>query len=100
VRVVDEDGVTVPRANNHARFTIDGPGEIVATDNGDPTSFASFQAPERDAFNGLVLVVVRSKRGQTGTIRLRAESDTLQAASVMLTSVAPSRETSMTRRAP
>jgi len=35
-------------------------GEIVATDNGDPTSFESFQAPERKAFNGLALVIVRA----------------------------------------
>ena len=49
-------------------LTIEGPGEIVATDNGDATSFESFQAPERDAYNGLALVIVRAKAGQTGTI--------------------------------
>src|ERR1019366_1744262 len=37
-----------------------GPGEIVATDNGDPTSFERFPAPERNAFNGPALVVVRT----------------------------------------
>jgi beta-galactosidase len=29
----------VPRSKNHIKFDISGPGEIVATDNGDATSF-------------------------------------------------------------
>ena len=66
VRVVDKDGITAPRADNRIRFTIDGPGEIVATDNGDPTSFEPFQAPERKAFNGLV---PRDRPRHAGTAR-------------------------------
>ena len=78
VTVADNDGLQVPRSKNHIYFTIEGPGEIVATDNGDATSFESFQAPEHDAFNGLALVVVRAKRGQAGTIVLKAESEGLK----------------------
>jgi len=37
-------------------------GTIVATDNGDPTSFVPFQSRERDAFNGLALAT--SGRGR------------------------------------
>lgn len=84
VRVTDKNGLTCPRAKNPIRFSIDGPGEIVATDNGDPTSFESFQAPQRKAFNGLCLVIVRATPGKPGTIRLKAESDSLQAASISL----------------
>jgi hypothetical protein len=54
-----------------------GPGEIVATDNGDPTSFERFPAPERNAFNGPALVVVRTLAGRPGTIRVSAQSGTL-----------------------
>jgi len=86
--VIDKNGLAAPRAKNHITFTIEGPGEIVATDNGDPTSFEPFPAPERRAFNGLCLVIVRGKPGQPGTIRLRAESALLQGASVSLRSVA------------
>jgi beta-galactosidase len=88
VRVTDQNGVLAPRANDRIKFTIDGPGDIVATDNGDPTSFESFQSPQRNAFNGLCLVIVRPRRGQPGTITLRAESDSLQSASLSLRSVA------------
>ena len=86
VRVLDKGGLAVPRANDHIRFKIEGPGEIVATDNGDPTSFEPFQAPERDAFSGLALVIVRTKPGQPGTIRVSAESGSLDGASLNLQS--------------
>jgi beta-galactosidase len=86
VRVLDNAGVTVPQASDRIRFKVDGPGEIVATDNGDPTSFEPFQAPERNAFNGLALVVVRGKPGQRGKIALSAESGTLKGASLVLQS--------------
>jgi beta-galactosidase len=78
VRIVDGSGVLAPRANNRIQFRIEGPGEIVATDNGDPTSFEPFQSHERHAFNGLCLVIVRWKPGETGRIRLIASSEGLR----------------------
>ena len=48
-----------------------GPGEIAAVDNGDATSLLPFQGSEMDAFHGLALVVLRARRGQSGTIELR-----------------------------
>jgi hypothetical protein len=54
---------------NRVKFELDGPGEIVATDNGDATSFEPFQSSERNAFNGLAIVIVRAKAGQSGTLR-------------------------------
>ena len=84
VTIVDKDDVPVPPAKNRVRFSIDGPGEIVATDNGDPTSFESFQSRGRNAFNGLCLVIVRAKPDQTGTITLKAESEGLKEATVAL----------------
>jgi beta-galactosidase len=73
VVVTDETGLTVPRANNRIHFDIEGPGEIVATDNGDPASFESFQSPDRNAFNGLCLAIVRGKPGQTDSQSRRLE---------------------------
>jgi len=82
VTVADKQGLQVPRANNHIKFAVEGPGEIVATDNGDATSFESFQAPERKAYNGLALVIVRGKPGTTGEIKLTATADGLAPATV------------------
>jgi len=78
VTVTDKNGLTAPRADNHIHFDIEGPGEIVATDNGDPTSFESFQAHDRQAFNGLCLVIVRAKPGQAGTFRMTASAERLE----------------------
>ena len=84
VTVADKKGQLVPRSKNQIKFEIEGPGEIVATDNGDPTSFESFQSPERKAFNGLALVIVRAKAGQAGKIRLTATADGLARGSVVI----------------
>ena len=89
LRVTDRDGLTAPRAAPRVRFSIEGPGEIVATDNGDATSFEPFPSHTRQAFNGQALVIVRGRRGEAGRITLRAEADGLQAAEVLLRSVKP-----------
>ena len=89
VTVTDKSGLTAPRADNRISFSMEGPGEIVATDNGDPTSFESFQAPERKAFNGLALVIVRSKPSEADRITLTAEADGLKPATTTIRGVKP-----------
>jgi beta-galactosidase len=91
VRVVDAKGVTVPRADNALTFRVDGPGEIVATDNGDPTSFEPFQQPARKAFSGLCLVIVRAKPGRPGQIRLTASGAGLKDGVTMITALPAAR---------
>lgn len=86
VTIVDGNGVFVPRAGNRIRFSIAGPGEIVATDNGDPTSFESFQSAERNAFNGLCLAIVRAKPGATGVMTVRVVSEGLEGAAIAVRS--------------
>jgi len=93
VRVVDAEGVALPRADTLVRFTLEGPGEIVATDNGDPTSFEPFPSHERRAFSGLCLAIVRAKAGEPGRIRLTAASAGLAASSVVITSTPAPRAT-------
>jgi beta-galactosidase len=78
VTVADKAGLAVPRTRNLVRFEIGGPGDIVAVDNGDPTSHDSFQAHERKALNGLCLVIVRSRKGESGAIALTARSEGLE----------------------
>lgn len=86
VRVTDKNGLTVPRAKNVLKFTIEGPGEIVATDNGDPTNLTPFPSHERAAFNGFCLVIVRGMPGKAGTIKLKAESESLPSTTVAVRS--------------
>ncbi len=84
VTIADKDGLLVPGSKNKVRFSLTGPGEIVATDNGDATSLESFQSRERAAFSGLCLAIVRTQPGQAGAITLKAESDGLADAAVTL----------------
>jgi len=86
LRITDKNGKIIPQAKNPIKFSLEGPGEIVATDNGDATNLVSFASPERDAFNGLCLVIIRGKSGQAGTIKLKAESKGLESASIALVS--------------
>jgi len=89
VKITDKDGVMAPRAKNRVAFELSGPGEIIATDNGDATSFESFQSHERAAYNGLALVIVRTKAGAAGTLTLKATGNGLASAEIVLKSVAP-----------
>jgi len=78
VKVTDENGLVVPGANNLIEFSIEGPGEIIATDNGDPSNMVPFGSKERNAFNGLAIVIVRSMNSDRGTIKVTAKSNMLQ----------------------
>ncbi len=84
--VTDEAGLTVPRASDEIDFEVSGPGEIVATDNGDATSHVSFQSPKRRAYNGLALVIVRTRPGMAGDIVVTAKSGSLRPAQTVVTS--------------
>jgi beta-galactosidase len=86
VAIADKDGRMVPRTSNAVRFAVTGPGELVATDNGDATSLVPFQSPDRAAFNGLALAIVRTKAGQGGKITVSATSEELGSASVTVNS--------------
>ena len=86
VRITDKDGNTVPAAKQAIKFSVEGPGDIIATDNGDPTSFVPFPSHARQAFNGLCLVIVRTRAGQAGAISVRAESPLLKGALVTVRS--------------
>jgi beta-galactosidase len=77
VSLRDADGLLVPRVRNRVEFTVEGPGEIVATDNGDETDFDDFRRPSRRVFNGWAQAVVRARPGATGEIKVTARSEGL-----------------------
>jgi beta-galactosidase len=73
VIVADKDGLLVPRSKNRIVFEVSGPGEIIALDNGNATSFEPFRGTEHDAYNGLCLAIIRST-GQPGEVLIKASS--------------------------
>ncbi|MEO5932384.1 MAG: beta-galactosidase GalB [Duganella sp.] len=82
--ITDKDGLAVPRSHHKVKFSVTGPAELIATDNGDATSHVSFQSPERPAYNGLALAIVRTRAGQGGKIVVTATSEGLGSAKVEL----------------
>jgi beta-galactosidase len=82
VRIEDKNKLLVPRSSNLVNFSIEGPGKIVAVDNGDATSHDPFQASYRKAYNGLCLVIVKAEKGATGSFTVKAVSKGLKVAAV------------------
>lgn len=61
VEVVDKDGNLCPLAEDQIIFSVSGNAKIIGTDNGCQTSMESFKAPQRKAFFGKCIVVVKGK---------------------------------------
>ncbi|MCB9208671.1 MAG: glycoside hydrolase family 2 protein [Ignavibacteriales bacterium] len=77
VSIKDKNNLSVPNADNEVEFEIEGPGEIVATDNGDPTDFTPFSSHKRRTFSGLALVIVKPSEKELGEITVTAKSNGL-----------------------
>jgi beta-galactosidase len=77
IETVDTRGRFQPTAENkEVKFTVSGPGKIIAVGNGDGASAESYQGNRRALFNGRALVVIRTS-GASGAIHLTAEADGL-----------------------
>jgi beta-galactosidase len=81
VRIEDAKGNLCPSADNLVQFSVTGAGEIAGVDNGNAATVEPFQADHRKAFSGMALLIVRSRAGQTGRIRVTASSAGLAGAS-------------------
>jgi beta-galactosidase len=84
VELVDAKGVRNPTAENLVRFALTGPGEMIAVANANPMSTESYQQPQRKAWQGRCLVVIKSRR-QAGPITLTASANGLRPAKVVIT---------------
>ena len=84
LRVLDENGLPIPNADNLVEFEVAGSGELVATDNGDPADLVSFNSPKRKVFSGLALVIVRGKPNQSGEMIITAKSEGLTSAQIII----------------
>jgi len=83
IKVVDENGITVPNADNLINFKIDGAGFITGVDNGNPISHESFKANNRKALNGMCLAIIQANT-KPGKIHLTASSNGLMDATITI----------------
>jgi len=84
VKIEDENGNFHPLADNLISFNIKGPATIAAVGNGNSISTEPFQASFRKAFNGLCLLVIKSKKGAKGEIIIEANSEGLQGQTIKI----------------
>jgi beta-galactosidase len=78
VRIEDKDGNFCPLADNLVQFKVDGPATIAAVGNGNAATTEPFQADYRKAFNGLCMLIIKSKIGESGTVKINATADSLK----------------------
>ena len=81
VEVVDENGYVVPDANNLIQLTVEGAGNLIGFDNGNPRDSTSMKSSQRRTFNGLALAVIQSD-SKPGSIRVQASPPTFKGASL------------------
>jgi beta-galactosidase len=81
--IVDAEGVRCPWSDAEVSFEVEGPGQLVAVDNGDPQSHESFQGPQRRAYHGRGLAIIRRIAGD-GVATLTASANNLESASVTI----------------
>jgi beta-galactosidase len=74
--VLDKDGVRVPDAENEIALEMEGPGELLGSDNGNQYDPAGIKYVSRDhcrAFEGRMTAIIRAT-GSKGSIKLKASS--------------------------
>jgi len=85
VELVDKNGTRNPNADNLVHFEIEGPGMIAGVGNANPVSVESYQLPQRKAWHGRCMVIIKSKKS-AGDIVLKATSPGLSDAEIVIRS--------------
>lgn len=85
VELLDKDGNANPLANQLVKFTIEGEGAIVGTDNGDQNDHVSLKKPERHLFYGKCLAIVQNN-GKAGKTILKASVEGMPTQEIVIKS--------------
>lgn len=77
IRVTDAEGNLIPDAANRITLKIDGDAFISGMDNGSPVSHESFKGSSHNAFNGMLLGIIRAGNKKS-VVKVSASSDGLE----------------------
>ena len=91
VELTDAKGIRNAKAENLVNFTITGPAIIVGVGNANPVSLESFTLPQRKAWQGRCLVILRAGR-ETGRITLHTTSPGIDGSLIEIEAVGESNE--------
>jgi beta-galactosidase len=83
VELVDANGIRNPKAQNLVKFDVKG-GTIAGVGNANPVSLESYQLPQRKAWQGRCLLIVKSNN-QAGPIIVTASSHGLPSSKLVIT---------------
>lgn len=83
VELIDANGVINPKTENLIHFKIKGPATIAGVGNANPVSIESYKLPQRNAWQGRCLVIIRSGK-KPGNVLLQVSSPGLQSTEVAL----------------
>jgi len=83
VELTDANGIRDPKAENLLKFKIEG-GTIIGVGNANPVSLESYQLPQRKAWQGRCLVIVKS-HDKAGKITLTVSASGLQSSKFVIT---------------
>jgi beta-galactosidase len=86
ITLKDTKGTINPNAENLLHFNIEGPGEIAGVGNADPVSLESYQLPQRKAWQGKCLVIIKST-SKPGIIKLSVNSAGLATKTIIVRSL-------------
>ncbi len=86
VELTDAKGNRNPRAENLVNFSVSGPAVLVGVGNANPVSLESFTLPQRKAWQGRCMVILRAGR-QPGTVKLSAGSPGLEGSVIQIEAV-------------
>jgi beta-galactosidase len=81
--VVDRNGVEVPDADTLFTFAAAGPGKVLTTDNGDNSDHTGFDRPDRHAYHGEAIAILRAT-ANSGKVTVTVTGEGLRPASVEL----------------
>jgi beta-galactosidase len=85
IRIADAGGHTVPDADTPLSVNLSGEGTLAGMDNGYQADLESFRGARHNAFNGLCLAIIRTKK-KAGKITLHVSGPGLPPASITLDS--------------
>jgi beta-galactosidase len=86
VDLTDKNGNINPRAENLVHFSLTGPATIAGVGNANPRSLESYQLPQRKAWHGKCLVIIKTT-GKAGDIVLKVSSPGIPDKSLNLKSI-------------
>ncbi len=81
--IVDDKGIPCANADNLIKFTISDSGKIIGVDNGNTMSHESYQSPERRAYKGKAIAIIKAAQ-DSGKIEVKASAEGLQVGEIMV----------------